>query len=76
VGKEVEGLKDDADARADWLWIEAGFGDVLAVEIDRAVVDGLQQVHAAQERRLARARRPDQADHLARPTLRSTPRQT
>jgi hypothetical protein len=64
VGKEVEGLKDDADAGADRLWIAAGFGYVLPVEVDRAVVDGLQQVHAAQERRLARPRRADQADHL------------
>ena len=39
-------------------------GDLLAVDDDPARVDRLDQVDAAQQRRLARARRADQADDL------------
>ena len=41
-----------------------GIGDRLAVEVDVAVVDLLEQVDAAQQRRLARARGADQRDRL------------
>ena len=39
--------------------------DRLAFEVDRAAVDGLEVIDTAQERRLARAGWPDDADHLA-----------
>ena len=39
-------------------------GDLLALDDDAAGVDRLEQVHAAQERRLAGAGRADQADDL------------
>ena len=41
-----------------------GRGDVLVVEDHAARVDRLEQVETAQQRRLARARRADQADDL------------
>ena len=44
--------------------VEPGRRDVDAVEQDAAVVDRLEQVDAAQQRRLARARRADEAHDL------------
>jgi len=41
-------------------------GDLLTVQLDAAVVLGLQQVDAAQQRRLARPRRADEDDDLVR----------
>jgi hypothetical protein len=42
-----------------------GVAHQVAVDPDPAAVDGLQLVDAAQEGRLARARRPEEADDLA-----------
>jgi hypothetical protein len=67
--EEVVGLEHDADPLAHRLRIEPRLGDVHAVQKDRAVVDRLQQVDAAQQRRLAGPRRADQADHLALPDI-------
>ena len=44
--------------------VDAPHGDVLAAEGDSARVDRLEQVHAAQEGRLPRSGRPDQADDV------------
>lgn len=76
VRKQVEVLKDDADLGAA---LEHGLlgqlvqpvaaqliADVVPVDRHRAAVDGLEVVDGAKKRRLARARRPDQCDHLAR----------
>ena len=55
---------------------DTGVGDDLPVEQDVAIVDLLQQVDAAQERRLARAGRADQGDRLVLGTARSMSRST
>ena len=56
-------LEDDADARADLIRVCTRVRNVLAGQEDLAVVHPLQQVGAAQQRRLARARRAqDDAD--------------
>src|SRR6201999_4433242 len=47
--------------------------DQLAVDREAARVDLLEVVDAAQERRLARARRPEQAHDLARGDLQRDP---
>ncbi len=65
VGEQVETLEHHADATADRIGVEARFGDVDAVEEQLAVVGGLEQVDAAQQRRLARSGRADQRDHVA-----------
>ena len=44
--------------------VDAFGSDLVAAEEDAAGVERLEQVHAAQQRRLARARRADHADHL------------
>ena len=44
-------------------WTPVG-GDLVALDDDPAGVDRLEQVDAAQERRLARSRRADEADDL------------
>ena len=44
--------------------MDAVGGDLLALDDDPAGVDRLEQVDAAQERGLARARRADEADDL------------
>ena len=64
VREQVVRLEHDADAAADLVGVDARVGDVLAVEVDRAVVDRLEQVDAAQQRRLAGAGRADERDDL------------
>ena len=66
VREQVVGLEDDAHPAAYGARVDARVGDVAALEPDRPVVDVLQQVEAAQQRRLARARRADQADDVVR----------
>ena len=75
VREEVEALEHHADVAA--LRRHLLVGEVVqvpallavahevAVDPDAAAVDRLELVDAAQERRLARARRPEQADDLA-----------
>ena len=65
VREQVEALEHHADTASDRVGVEAGLGDVDAVEEDLAVVDRLEHVHAAQQRGLARPRRSDQRDHVA-----------
>ncbi|MNW57990.1 hypothetical protein D3C74_358300 [compost metagenome] len=62
VREQVVGLEHQAHARPDGVRVQTRVGDVLPVEQDLAVVDLLQEVHDAQQRRLARARRPDEHD--------------
>ena len=57
VREEVVGLEDHAHPAAHRPGVDARVGDLAAVERDDAVVDVLEQVQAAQQRRLARARR-------------------
>ena len=64
VREEVVGLEDDAELAPDADGVDGGVGDHLAVEEDVAVVDVLEEVDAAKERRLARARRADQRHRL------------
>ena len=73
VREEVEGLEDHAEPAAHGDRVDRRVGDDLAVEQHVAVVDLLEQVDAAQQRRLARARRADQRDGgvLVRPRGRS-----
>ena len=66
VREQVVGLEDDAHPATHGPGVDPRVGDVLALEEDRAVVDVLEQVEAAQQRGLPRPRRPDQADHVVR----------
>ena len=59
-------LEHDANACADLIRVRARVRDVLAGQEDLAVVDPLQQVRAAQQRRLARARRAQEDHDLVR----------
>ena len=65
MGKEVEALEDHADASTDGIGVEAGFGDVGAVEDDRTIIDWFEQVDALQQGRFARARSTDEGDDFA-----------
>src|SRR5262249_48020379 len=56
--------EDDADPASDAVGVDAVRRHVLAGDEDPARVDGLEQVDAAEQRRLAGARRADQADDL------------
>ena len=64
VREQVVGLEDEPEPAPDPDRVDRGIGDHLAVEEDVAVVDLLEQVDAAQERRLARAGGADQRDRL------------
>src|SRR5215469_10879561 len=64
VREQVERLEHDAHVPAHQVLVYARPGDLLAPQADPSRVDGLEQVDAAQQRRLARTRRPYQADHL------------
>ena len=58
MGEEVVGLEDHPDLAAHLARIHQRVGDLPAVEGDGAVVDVLQQVETAQQRRLARPAEP------------------
>src|SRR5262249_60077045 len=64
VREEVERLEDDPDLAAQRVHVDRSVRDRLAVDDDRARVDRLEAVDAAEERRLPRPRRTDQADDL------------
>jgi hypothetical protein len=64
MGEEVEGLEDHAQPPTHGHRVDGRIGDHLAVEEDVTVVDVLQQVDAAQQRRLARTRCADERDRL------------
>jgi hypothetical protein len=64
VREEVVGLENEAEAAAHRHRVHGGVGDHLAVQEDVAVVDLLEQVDAAQKRRLARPGGADQRDRL------------
>ena len=66
VREQVVVLEHDADARADLIRVRAWVRDVLAGQEDLAVVDPLQQVRAAQQRRLTRARGAQEDHDLVR----------
>ena len=64
VREQVERLEHDPDPPPDPVDVDALGGDLLALDDDPAGIDRLEQVDAAQERRLAAARRADEADDL------------
>ena len=64
MGEEVERLEHHAGVPSHEVLVDPLVGEVVAEELDRAAVDRLEEVAAAQQRRLARARRADQADDL------------
>ena len=64
VREEVEALEHDADVLAQRVEVDAAPGDAFAVEADLALLDRLERVDAAQQRRLAAARRADEAHDL------------
>ena len=64
VREEVEGLEDDPDPATDAVDVDTAGGDLLAAHRDPPRVDRLEQVDAAQEGRLPRAGRADQAHDL------------
>jgi hypothetical protein len=65
VREQVELLEHHADAAPDGVDVHVQVGDLDALDVDVALGRHLQQVHAAQQRRLAGARGPDHAHHLA-----------
>jgi len=66
-------LEDDPDPLPDGGDVDAARGDLLTFEVDAARLDRLEQVHAAQERALAAAARPDDHEHLAQGDLEVDP---
>jgi hypothetical protein len=64
VREEVEGLEDDPDPAAHAVHVDPTGADLLAGELDPTGVDPLQEVDAAEQRRLPGARGADQADDL------------
>ena len=65
VVEQVKALEHHADVLAEFIDIAALGREVLAMEPDMARVRGLEQVEAAQEGRLTRARGADDGDDLA-----------
>ena len=63
-GKRLNDWKTMPMRRRTALAFAPGAGDLLAVEQDAAAVDRVEQVDAAQERRLAGAARADEAHDL------------
>ena len=63
--EEVEALEHHADVAAQAGELLALLGQPLAVDGDLALLDGLETVDRAAQRRLARARRADDDDDLA-----------
>ena len=61
VREEIERLEDHARMAPHLVGIDARVGERLPEEGNGALVDGLEEVHAAQQRRLSRPRRADQA---------------
>ena len=64
VREEVEALEHDADLAAHLVDVDADVGDAVAVDRDRPAVDRLEQVDAAEQRRLPRSGRADEAHDL------------
>ena len=62
--EQVVRLEDDADLPPQRVDVHLRPGEHLTVDDDRPLVDVLEQVDAAEERRLPGARRADQADDL------------
>jgi len=60
----VEGLKDHPDLAPDRRELPAGRGEPFAADHDGALLHGLEAVDAADQRALARSRRPG-AGYLA-----------
>ena len=52
------------DVGAQRVHVDAAPRDAFAVDVDLAALDRLERVDAAQQRRLAATRRPDEAHHL------------
>ena len=73
--EEVVALEDGAQTCAHPIAIHTRVGDVLRAEEDPSVVDRFEQPEAAQQRGLARARRPDERDHVVRPERHRYPAQ-
>ena len=53
MGEQIEALKHDADAFANWVWVKTDSGDLGFIEQDGSVVNSLEQVDAAQQSGLA-----------------------
>ena len=64
--EQVVGLEDDPDPPPDAVDVDVRVGDLALADEDPPVVDRLEEVDAAQQRRLAAPRRADEADHLVR----------
>ena len=62
--EEVEGLEDDPDPAAHAVDVHAGCRDLVPAQHDPSRIDRLEQVDAAEQRRLAGARGTDQAHDL------------
>ena len=62
--EQVVALEHRAEAGAYAVRVDARIGDVLVVEEDLPVIDGLEEVQASQQRGLARPARADERDHF------------
>ena len=74
-GKRLKDWKTIPIPRRTCVHVDARGGDLLAAHDDPSGVDRLEQVHAAQERRLPRARSADEADDLVLGELEVDPAQ-
>ena len=75
VREQVEGLEHEPEPAADLDRVAVRVGDHPPVEQDVAVVDVVEQVDAAQQRRLAGAGGADQRDRLVLADLEVDPAQ-
>ena len=75
VREEVERLEDDSDPAADRIDVDVTSRDLVPADDDPARLHGLEQVDAAEQRRLAGARGADQADDLVLVDLEVDPAQ-
>ena len=62
--KQIEALEDDADVAAKRIEVDAGAGHAIAMQADFAGLNLLEPIDAAEQSRLAAARRADEADDL------------
>ncbi|MNV59669.1 hypothetical protein D3C71_1521050 [compost metagenome] len=65
--EQVELLEHESNMAAQLIQVHLRAIDILAIDLDQALLDRLQAVHGTDQGRLARARRP--ADHHHFPLL-------
>ncbi len=64
MGEQIERLEDEAHVTTNQVGINPAIVQILSEKRDRAAIDVFEQIRATKQRRLARARGPDQTHHL------------